>query len=108
MVFSIPRQFSVIGFLGLAALICGLAACRSKQPDVPPVATPSVTLGRARAPLNSPLDIKYTFVVANDAHFEQDYRVMVHVVDAEEELIWTDDHNPPTPTTQWKPGQTVE
>ena len=22
--------------------------------------------------------------------------------------MWTDDHNPPTPTTQWKPGQTVE
>ena len=33
---------------------------------------------------------------------------MVHVVDADEELMWTDDHNPPVPTTQWKPGQTVE
>src|SRR5205814_5521817 len=27
---------------------------------------------------------------------------------SDEQLIWTDDHNPPTPTTQWKPGQTVE
>ena len=33
---------------------------------------------------------------------------MMHVVDADDELMWTDDHNPPTPTTQWKPGQTVE
>ena len=33
---------------------------------------------------------------------------MVHVVDTDEELMWTDDHNPPVPTTQWKPGQTVE
>jgi hypothetical protein len=23
-------------------------------------------------------------------------------------MIWTDDHNPPLPTSQWKPGQTVE
>ena len=33
---------------------------------------------------------------------------MVHVVDADEELMWTVDHNPPMPTTQWKPGQTIE
>ena len=33
---------------------------------------------------------------------------MLHVVDADDELMWTDDHNPPTPTPQWKPGQTVE
>ena len=35
-------------------------------------------------------------------------RVFVHVVDTDEKLMWTDDHDPPTPTTQWKPGQTVE
>jgi hypothetical protein len=47
-------------------------------------------------------------VVANDAKFTEDLRVMVHVVDADEELIFAFDHNPPVPTTQWKPGQTVE
>ena len=50
----------------------------------------------------------FNFVVANDARFAEDYRVLVHVVDADDELIFTFDHNPPTPTTQWKPGQTVE
>ena len=30
------------------------------------------------------------------------------VVDTDDELMWTDDHNPPMPTTQWKPGQTIE
>jgi len=108
MLSSISHPFPTLSFLGLIALASGFGGCRSKTPDVPPVARPSLTLARQRAPLNSPLDIKYTFVVANDARFDQDYRVMVHVVDAEEELIWTDDHNPPTPTTQWKPGQTVE
>src|SRR5207248_1867126 len=33
---------------------------------------------------------------------------MVHVVDADEQLIFAFDHNPPVPTTQWKPGQTIE
>jgi hypothetical protein len=85
-----------------------LAACGSDEPPTPPVATATVTLNRDRAPLGSPLDITYKFVVTNDASFAEDYRVMLHVVDADEELMWTDDHDPPTPTTQWKPGQTIE
>jgi hypothetical protein len=105
---STRRRVSVASSFGFIALAAGWAACRSKQPDAPPVATPAVTLARPRAPLGSPLDITYKFVVADAAHFDQDYRVMVHIVDAEEELIWTDDHNPPTPTSQWKPGQPVE
>ena len=72
------------------------------------MARPGVALNHDRVPLASPLDITYRFVVTNDAHFDQDYRVMMHVVDTDEEMIWNDDHNPPTPTTQWKPGQTIE
>jgi hypothetical protein len=82
--------------------------CRRKVPEAPPLATPSLTLSHDKAPLASPLDITYKFVVASDARFDGDYRVMMHVVDTDEEMIWTDDHNPPVPTSQWKPGQTVE
>ena len=39
---------------------------------------------------------------------QENYRVMVHFLDADDELMWTDDHQPPVPTTQWKPGQTIE
>jgi hypothetical protein len=85
-----------------------IAACGRKEPATPPVAKPSVTLNRQAAPLGSPIDITYKFVVANGAKFDEDYRVMLHVVDANNELMWTDDHDPPTPTTQWKPGQTIE
>ena len=73
-----------------------------------PSPTRSVRVNRDAAPLGSPIDITYKFVVASDAQFDEDYRVMLHVVDADDELMWTDDHDPPTPTTQWKPGQTVE
>jgi hypothetical protein len=92
--------------LVLSSLVA--AGCHRKEAAAPPVATPSVTLNHDKAPLGSPIEITYRFVVANDAHFTEDYRVMAHVVDTDDELMWTDDHNPPTPTTSWKPGQVVE
>jgi hypothetical protein len=54
------------------------------------------------------LEITYEFKVAQGAKFDQDYRVFVHFKDADEELMWTDDHFPPTPTTQWKAGDTIK
>ena len=83
-------------------------ACRRKEPPAPPVAQPTITLNRDRAPLGSPIDLTYKFVVATAARFDEDYKVMVHVVDSDEQLIFAFDHMPPVPTTQWKPGQTVE
>src|SRR5882762_9409714 len=103
-----PPRSAVV--LGLAALVLasGLSACRKKEAPAPPMATPSVTLNHEKTPLGSPIDITYKFVVANDATFTEDLRVMVHVMDADEELIFAFDHNPPIPTTQWKAGQTYE
>jgi hypothetical protein len=84
------------------------AACSSSETPEPAVATPSVTINHDRAPAGSPIEITYKFVVAANATFPEDFRVFVHVVDTDEERMWDDDHNPPIPTTQWKPGQTVE
>jgi hypothetical protein len=92
----------------LVASSISAAACSRKDEGGTPVATPSVTLNHDRAPAGSPIEITYKFVVAPDATFQQDYRVMAHVVDTDEELMWTDDHNPTPPTSQWKPGQTIE
>jgi hypothetical protein len=36
------------------------------------------------------------------------YRVFVHAVDADEELMWTDDHDLPSQPNTWQPGQKVE
>lgn len=96
-------------------LVCALviwlpaaAGCRKKQDTAPPVATPSVSFNHARAPLGSPIEVTYSFQVAGNAPaFGQDYYVMVHFLDADDELMWTDDHLPPVPTSQWKPGQKV-
>jgi len=34
--------------------------------------------------------------------------VFVHFVNADGRLMWTDDHQPPTPTREWRAGATVE
>lgn len=101
-----PRFFAT----GVSLLVVTLAigACGRKSASEPPVARPSVTLNRDKAPLGSPIDLTYRFVVANGAKFDGNYRVMLHVLDANEEVIWTDDHDPPVATSEWKPGQTVE
>ncbi len=84
------------------------SACGGREEAAPPVATPTVTLNHAQAPAGSPLDITYKFVVADDARFDEDYRVFVHVIDVDEEFMWDADHDPAMPTSQWKPGQTIE
>ena len=95
-------------FLLAAAVAAGAYGCRKKDPEQPAVATPSITLNHDRAPLGSPLDITYKWTVANDAKFDEDYRVMMHVMDTDGEMIWNDDHNPEVPTRQWKPGETYQ
>jgi hypothetical protein len=90
-------------------LAAAIAACGRSTDDAPPVGRPSLTLGRSDAAIGSPIDMTYRFDVAPDAPaFAEDYTVFVHFLDADGELMWTDDHQPPTPTRQWVPGSTIE
>jgi len=92
--------------LVLSALV---STCSRSEAPGPPVATPTVTFARPRAALGSPIEVTYRFqVAANAPAFDQDFRVFVHFLDGDEERMWTDDHDPSVPTTQWKPGQVIE
>lgn len=101
-----PKQLAVF----LAALMAAGTACSpgSEEP-ARAVATPSVSLSRSDAAVGSPLHITYRFAVADDAPpFPEDYIVFVHFVDPRGERMWTDDHEPPVPTREWKAGEAVE
>lgn len=99
-----PSRRLLLALLPLIALGCG----RTQDTEAP-VATPSVTLSRPDAAVGSPIDMRYRFVVSPGAPaFAQDYWVFVHFLDKDGELMWTDDHQPPTPTKQWKPGATID
>lgn len=98
------KRFQLVPVLCLAVLV---ASCGGRNDDQPPVATPAFASDHARAPLGSPVELTYTFDVADTARIDGDYRVFVHFLDSEGDLMWTDDHEPVPPTAQWKPGQKV-
>jgi len=92
----------------LTAMAVTAAACNKTEDTTPPVGAIQVTLSRPKAALGSPVEVTYKFTLASNAPSLGQRRVFVHFLDADEELMWTDDHDPPTPTSEWKPGQTVE
>jgi hypothetical protein len=92
----------------LAVLTVTLAACGPAEDTTPPVGTLQVSLSRPKVALGSPVEVTYKFTVAPNAPNLGARRVFVHFLDADEELMWTDDHDPPTPSTEWKPGQAIE
>jgi hypothetical protein len=87
----------------LVAATLGLAGCGGTEEPPPPAATPGFTISQTRVPLGRPVTVSPTPPPAND-----NYRVFVHFLDPDRELMWTDDHDPPIPTSQWKPGQLIE
>lgn len=91
-----------------AVLLALSVSCRSKEPEEPAVATPSLTMNRDRVAIGSPVKLTYKFVVAPGTKIDGDYWVFVHVLDPTGEQLWTDDHLPPTATSAWTPGQTLE
>ncbi len=109
------QRRAVRGRLGLSlrltvavwSVLAVVASCSRNEDTSPPIATAEVAFARPRVAQGSPVDVTYRFRVAADMPASS-HRVFVHVVDADEELMWTDDHEPPTPTSTWKAGQTVE
>lgn len=91
-----------------AAAISVTAACSQGADTATPVGDVQVTLARTRIALGSPVEITYRFRLAPDAPSIGERRVFVHFLDADDEMMWTDDHDPPTPSANWKPGETIE
>ena len=98
---SAVRAGAVVACLG------GVFGCTAPQP---PVATVTVGVDRAAVPLGAPLNLRFRFDVAPDlgTGLTGDYRVFVHFLDDRGELLWTEDHDPAVPTSEWQPGQSVE
>lgn len=98
----------ILAFTLVPCSLTLVAACGGADSAHPALATPSVALQRSRVALGGALPVTYRFEVASNASFNADHRVLVHILDANEELLWAEDHTPPVPTRDWKPGQTIE
>src|SRR5215203_3910272 len=102
------RELLILRASAAALLLAATLACGGGTDDAPAVGSLKASLSRSRVALGSPVEITYRFAVASDAPPLGARKVFVHFLDANDEMMWTDDHDPPTPTTEWKPGQTVE
>lgn len=100
------RSARVGGRLIVAALMVG-SGC-SKADSAAPVATVAFSASKTRVSLGSPIELTYRFDVAPDAKIDGDYKVFVHVVRDDGVTMWNDDHEPSIPTSQWKPGQSIQ
>ena len=91
-----------LSFLLILASACG-------GEEVSRVVDASVALDLPESlPLGSPLDIGYTW--AQGEGFEapvDDFKVFVHIVDPDGNILMQDDHYPDVPTSQWQAGQPV-
>jgi hypothetical protein len=94
----------VLGILGAAATAAG---CSSAD-TAPVVANVTLEVNKTRAALGSPIDLTYHFNVVEGATVPEGYRVLVHVLDDEGQVIWTHDHDPPMPTADWRSGTPIE
>jgi hypothetical protein len=91
------------------ACACVVAlACGRREDTAPPVASIAASLNAPRAEAGAPLTVTYTFnLPAGAAALPADQWVFVHALDDSNELLWTDDHAPPTPSQDWRPGTPV-
>lgn len=94
------RQSAVSVLLLLAGVSCG---ARSE-----PVAAIDLELERSAAPQGAfvAAELSLTLLPAF-ASLDRDYRVFVHFLDPDGQLLWADDHDPPVPSSDWRRGQTL-
>jgi hypothetical protein len=93
--------------LALVVAIASAHGC-SRSDSAPPVGSITVTLNRTQAASDTPVDFTYRVEVLPGARIEGDYRMFVQIKNADGHIVWSDDHEPPRPTSTWKPGDVVE
>lgn len=96
---------------GAAMLLAGalaVAGCGGSG-DTPRVdVTPTLVLPDS-VPLGEPLDMRWSWTPGADFTAPAlDYKIFVHLVDPQGNILAQDDHFPPEPTSQWKAGTPIE
>ncbi len=96
-------SFLATALIGAAAL----AACSRRQPAEVNAIVPSIKVNRTKVPLGSALEITYTWTVEPAAKkLDQNYWALVHFLDSQEIMLFSDDHQPEPPPSTWEPGKT--
>lgn len=99
--------FARLRLWSLLAVVCAAASCSSAD-NTPPVASLSVTTSKTQLVPGGVFEATYRFEVLPGARLPLDYTVFVQVANEDGQIIWSDDHQPEVPTSQWTPGRVVE
>lgn len=101
------QRTGAAGTAASAAVLLLLGGLSCAAPGEP-VAAVELLLERNAAPQGAfvPAELTVTTLPAFEP-LDHDYRVFLHFLDADGQLLWADDHDPPVPSTSWSPGQTV-
>ena len=88
-----------------ALLLLGGVSCGARSE---PVAAIDLELERSAAPQGAFVAAEVSLTVLQAfTPLDRDYRVFVHFLNPDGQLLWADDHDPPVPSSDWRPGQTV-
>jgi hypothetical protein len=100
------RRLTTVAIVACACVAA--TGCGRPQETATPMASIAASLDAPRAEAGGPITVTYTFSVpAGTAPLPADRWVFVHALDESNELLWTDDHAPPTPTQAWQAGTPV-
>lgn len=104
--FPMVSHRTVLTGLVALAFAAGVSACSSAD-NTPPVGSVSVTAAHSRVAIGGPLELKYRFELTGEP-IPTDFTVFVHLLNADGQVLWHDDHRPSVPTSAWKAGTPVE
>ena len=97
---------SVFLYVVLSVALC---CCQGRLGEETRPITASFETDKQRVAVGSPLEMHYRFDIAPESEpISKNNTVFVHFVNSQGELLFTDDHEPPTPTSSWQSGTTIE
>ena len=106
-----PRGYRLVNGLprgaALGALLVSSVAC-SGPGSAEPVLSASFEVSATEVPIGSPFEVTFSFSVLSNTVFDEEYRVFLHFLTDDGTLMWATDHDPPRPTTEWRPGSTID
>lgn len=104
---SVMRSVVTVPAVLLSGAVALPIACAPASPA--PVAVVAFGLDRDDIPFGESVDVTIQFDLAPSFEpLDEDYRVFLHVLDDRESFLWADDHDPPAPTSTWRPGQSIQ
>jgi hypothetical protein len=93
---------AVLSRIRLASLCVFMSLAGACSRPAAPVATIAVTVAASAVESGAPVDVQYRFERLPGAPaLPAGAWVFVHAIDAAGTLLWTDDHRPPTPASEW-------